>query len=236
MDRLKIPNHVAIVMDGNGRWATSRHLPAGSGHLEGAKRVKDVIKYAQQFGIKYLTLFAFSTENWKRSEREVNFLMTLFDKKLREAIQDINLSARIKIIGRKSKLSSKLVELSNELEKVTEDNKRLNLNIAIDYGSREEIVNATKRIVNKCLNGQMSIEDVDENTFNNFLYTNESPDVDLFIRTSGERRISNFLLWQSSYAEFITIDTLWPDFSESDLDKCIKEFNSRNRRFGKINE
>jgi len=232
MDGLKIPNHVAIVMDGNGRWATSRHLPAGAGHLEGAKRVKDVIKYAQQFGIKYLTLFAFSTENWKRSEKAVNSLMVLLDKKLREAIQEMNRNVKIKIIGRKSKLSDKIINLSKELEEVTKDNKKLNLNIAIDYGSREEIVNATKQIVQKCLKNQMSIDDIDENVFNSFLYTNESPDVDLFIRTSGEHRVSNFLLWQSSYAEFIILNTLWPDFSYSDLDYCIKEFNKRNRTFG----
>ena len=232
MNSLKIPDHIAIVMDGNGRWATSRNLPTGAGHLEGAKRVKDVIKYAQQIGIKYLTLFAFSTENWKRSEKEVSFLMSLFDRKLREAIKDINRSVKIKIIGRKSRLSDKLIYLASKLENATKDNKKLNLNIAIDYGSREEIVNATKQIAEKCLMNKMSIDDITENIFNDFLYTNESPDVDLFIRTSGERRVSNFLLWQSSYAEFIVIDTLWPDFSSSDLDYCIKEFNKRNRTFG----
>ena len=230
---LNIPRHVAIVMDGNRRWAKLRNLPDGAGHLEGARRLNKIADYAQRIGIEYLTLFAFSTENWTRSEKEVNFLMILFENKLRETLNTISQNIKIKIIGRKTKLSDKLLHLSNELENLTKDNKKMTLNIAIDYGSREEILNASRQITRSCLENKMSIDDIDEESFNKFLYTNESPDVDLFIRTSGEKRVSNFLLWQSSYAEFIFLDILWPDFSTSDLDYCIEEFKKRNRTFGK---
>ena len=222
-------------MDGNGRWAQERNLPRSFGHLNGAKNIDRVVNYLQDIGVKYLTLFAFSTENWKRSKDEVEFLMSLFRKRLKKVIQDRNQNVKINIIGRKSKLSRDIVSLAREVESYSKNNNKLILNIAIDYGSREEIVKKKKKIFNDILNNKISIDDLDENMFNNYLYTNGTPDVDLFIRTAGERRMSNFLLWQSSYAEFVSVKTLWPDFSQDDIDYSIEEFNKRTRKFGSVN-
>ena len=234
--KLVVPSHIAIIMDGNGRWAKRCHLPCSSGHTKGAEVVGNIVEYAQTIGVSYLTLFAFSTENWNRSKTEVEFLMTLFRKKLNDAIRDKAKGVKVNIIGRKSRLSKDIIFLSEKLEKLSESNTKLTLNIAIDYGSREEIVNAAKKIVIDYADKKIkNVKNITEDVFDSYLYTSETPDVDMLVRTAGEKRISNFLLWQSSYAELVFSDTLWPDFSSRDLDNCIKEFNTRKRTFGRRN-
>ena len=230
--KLVVPKHVAIVMDGNRRWSKARFVPNSFGYSEGSKVVDRTVDYAQKIGIEHLTLFAFSSENWKRSKLEIDFLMSLLYNKLKELILRKLKNVRIKFIGRKSKISDKLFSLMEEVERYSSLNSGILVNVAIDYGSREEIVNASKKILEDVYSGKIFVDELNENLFNNYLYTCESPDVDLFIRTSGENRFSNFLLWQSSYAEFVSTKVLWPDFSNKDLDSAIAEFNRRNRTFG----
>jgi len=228
-----LPKHVAVIMDGNGRWAKSRGMIRSFGHAEGIKSVERIVSYSNKIGIKFLTLYAFSTENWNRSKSEVDFLMKIFKEKLTKLISDER-NFKYRLIGKKERISKDIIDLSNALEEKTKFNDGINLNIAFNYGSKEEIIDASKKIARDYKSGVLeSLDSLNENNFNDYLYTHDQPDVDLLIRTGSEKRLSNFLLWQSSYAELVFVDTLWPDFSESDFDKCIEEFESRNRRFGR---
>ena len=231
---LKIPAHVAIIMDGNGRWAQARGKSRSFGHARGLEIVDRIVTYANRIGIKHLTLYAFSTENWKRPLSEISFLMSIFEKKLKEYIIKNDNEIKLNLIGNKSELSDEINNLSEILRKKSEKNQRLTLNLAINYGARKEILNSTVGIVEKCLRNDLNLSKIDEKTFSDHLYTRGQPDVDLLIRTGGEFRISNFLLWQISYAELIFLEKLWPDFTEGDLDAAIEEFNKRKRRFGGI--
>lgn len=228
-----LPQHVAIIMDGNGRWAKSRGMIRSFGHVEGVKSIERIVNHSNKIGIKFLTLYAFSTENWNRSESEIDFLMKIFKEKLNQLISDKR-NFRYRLIGRKENISKDIIDFSDTLEEKTKFNDGINLNIAFNYGSKQEIIDATKKIAQDYKSGILEdLNTLNENKFNSYLYTYDQPDVDLLIRTGSEKRMSNFLLWQSSYAELIFLNTFWPDFSESDFDKCIEEFNSRNRRFGR---
>lgn len=228
-----LPQHVAIIMDGNGRWAKSRGMIRSFGHVEGVKSIERIVNHSNKIGIKFLTLYAFSTENWNRSESEIDFLMKIFKEKLNQLIS-YKRNFRYRLIGRKENISKDIIDFSDTLEEKTKFNDGINLNIAFNYGSKQEIIDATKKIAQDYKSGILEdLNTLNENKFNSYLYTYDQPDVDLLIRTGSEKRMSNFLLWQSSYAELIFLNTFWPDFSESDFDKCIEEFNSRNRRFGR---
>jgi undecaprenyl diphosphate synthase len=223
-----IPKHIAIVMDGNGRWAQKRHLPRFMGHREGAKRIKDIIKHAGNIGVKYLSVYAFSTENWKRPQKEVDTLMDIFQKYLKsEANNMLKDNIRFLVTGRKEGVSEKLLKEIKRVEDLTAKNNGLTFNICFNYGGRAEIIDAVNNIINS---GETNIT---EESFRNYLY-NDLPDPELVIRTSGEFRISNFLLWQIAYSEIYITDVLWPDFNEKELDKAIENFNSRDRRFGGV--
>ena len=237
IDPNKIPNHVAIILDGNGRWAKKRFLPRVMGHKEGAKNIAKVAKYASSLGISHLTVFCFSTENWNRPQDEVNFLMNLpmnFYKQYKDKILDSNI--KIKVIGRRDRLNSELVNLINEIENETSKNTELVLTLCLDYGSYDEITTAVKNIAVKVKNNEINVEDINPELIENNLFTKDYPKLDLLIRTSGEIRISNFLLWQLGYAELYFTDVYWPDFNEKELDKAIINYQSRNRRFGGLNE
>ena len=237
MDKeLIIPNHIAIIMDGNRRWAKKRHLPTNLGHKEGAQRLEDIAKYCSKLGVKYLTVYAFSTENWRRSEEEVNYLMDL----LADSITDFDKRfkgqhGRIKLIGDINGLPQRLQDGIRHIEETTKDSKDgTTVNVAINYGGRPEIVNATKQIAEDYKNGKIaSLNDINEELVSNYMYTKGDPDPDLIIRTGGDIRMSNFLTWQGVYSEFLFTDCLWPDFKEQELDKAIEEFNKRKRNFGK---
>ncbi len=228
-----IPKHVAIIMDGNGRWANSKGLPRREGHKEGVNTLKDIAKAAGEIGVGYLTVYAFSTENWKRPKMEVDFLFNLFKNTIRnefKELKDNNLN--INVIGRKKGLPEGLIEEIDRLEKNTDNEDGLVLNIAFNYGGRAEIVDTAKKIITKNNN----IDQLNEKKFASNLYLGNIPEVELLIRTGGEKRLSNFLLWEIAYAELYFTDQYWPDFSKDDLKKAIKEFNQRERRFGSINE
>jgi len=228
-------DHVAIIMDGNGRWATARGLERLKGHVKGVERVREVIRASPTFGIGWLTLFAFSTENWKRSEVEVTGLMKLFKRYIRaEAATLDEENVRVCFIGDRNPLDAKLRSLMSELETLTLENTGLQLNIALNYGGRDEIARAVSRIVKAANMGMIKTEDVSEQMIDSFLDTVDLPDPDLIIRTSGEHRTSNFLPWQSCYAEYHFTETAWPDFSVPELVKILKQFRKRNRRFGAV--
>lgn len=210
-------------MDGNGRWAKKRGLPRKAGHRQGAKTFRTITRYCSDIGIKYLTVYAFSTENWKRPQEEVDALMSLFKSYLNEALEDFkDDSIVVKFIGDKSGFNDELRELMIENEESSKDRDGMVLNIAMNYGSRDEIVRAVRNISEDVRNGKISSDDITENLFSNYLYTAGQPDPDLIIRPSGEYRISNFLLWQSAYTEFVIMNKLWPDFQKSDLDEALK--------------
>ena len=229
------PRHVAIIMDGNGRWATQRGRPRLFGHHAGAKRVREIVEACPEFGVKYLTIFAFSTENWKRTQAEVAGLMSLFRRYITKEAQALNLEGvRVRFIGDRVRLDRKLIALMDELETLTIANTRVNLTIAINYGGRDEVARATKRLAEDVAQGRLSPADVDEETLPKYLDTHVLPDPDLVIRTSGEARISNFLLWQSAYAEYEFIDTLWPDFSAAEFGRLVARYGQRERRFGAV--
>ncbi|MGA1613597.1 MAG: polyprenyl diphosphate synthase [Lutimaribacter sp.] len=229
------PRHVAIIMDGNGRWATQRGRPRLFGHHAGAKRVREIVEACPEFGVKYLTIFAFSTENWKRTQVEVAGLMSLFRRYITKEAQALNLEGvRVRFIGDRVRLDRKLTALMDELEALTMANTRVNLTIAINYGGRDEVARATKRLADDVAQGRLSPSDVDEETLPKYLDTHVLPDPDLVIRTSGEARISNFLLWQSAYAEYEFIDTLWPDFSAAEFGRLVARYGQRERRFGAV--
>ena len=227
------PNHVAIIMDGNGRWAQARKKPRLFGHHAGAKRVREIVESCPDLGVKYLTIFAFSTENWKRTQAEVSGLMLLFRRYItKETKALIKHGVRVRFIGDRVRLDAKLVSLMDELERLTSANDRVHMTVALNYGGRDEVARATKRLAQEVADGKLSPDDVDEETLPRFLDTHVLPDPDLVIRTSGEARISNFLLWQSAYAEYEFIDTLWPDFTPEIFAKILDGYGKRDRRFG----
>lgn len=230
-----LPTHIAIIMDGNGRWAKKRGLPRTAGHTVGASNFRTITKYCSKIGIKYLTVYAFSTENWKRPEAEVSSLMKLFKEYLEEALADfMNENIKVIFLGDKKAFSNELQVLIDRVEKESSVKDGMVLNIAMNYGSRDEIVRASKLLASDVQDGVINIEDINEELFSNKLYTSGQPDPDLIIRPSGEHRISNFLLWQSAYSEYIIMDILWPDFKTKDLDSALDEYTLRNRRFGGI--
>jgi undecaprenyl diphosphate synthase len=225
--------HLAIIMDGNGRWAQARGLPRTAGHHQGAEAVRRTVKAAAQHGIKYLTLYGFSSENWKRPKQEVRDLMGLLRVYLRREIKALDEEGvRFKVIGDRQMLDTDIVSLIAEAERTTAKNDRLVLTIALSYGSRAEIARAMRRIAEDAAEGRLRPDEVDEAVVENYLYTAGMPDPDLLIRTSGEKRISNFLLWQLAYTEFLFVDNHWPDFSETDLVEAMKSFQARDRRYG----
>lgn len=230
---LNIPRHVAVIMDGNGRWAKKRLLPRNYGHAEGAKALEALCENCAKLGIEYLTVYAFSTENWKRSTTEVSAIMNLFRKYLVDSIErSNNANMKVKIIGKRQGLPEDIVEKIDALEKATESNTGLFFNIAINYGGRDEIVRAALGIALDVAGGKLAPSDIDEELFGTYLDTKNIPDPDLLIRTSGEERTSNFLPWQLAYSEFYFTDTLWPDFDMDALVKAVRYFNKRERRFG----
>lgn len=230
-----LPVHIGIIMDGNGRWAKKRGLPRKAGHSAGAKTFRKITRYCSDIGIKYLTVYAFSTENWKRPEDEVRSLMKLFKSYLEEALADFkDDSIVVRFIGDKAPFDDDLRNLMIENEESSKGRDGMVLNIAMNYGSRDEIVRAVKNICNNVQSGAVLPENIDEQLISDYLYTSGQPDPDLIIRPSGEYRISNFLLWQSAYTEFVIMNKLWPDFETSDLDEAIKIYSQRNRRYGGV--
>jgi undecaprenyl diphosphate synthase len=229
------PHHVAIIMDGNGRWATQRGRPRLYGHHAGARRVREIVEACPDLGVKYLTVFAFSTENWKRTQAEVSGLMSLFRRYItREAQTLIDNGICVRFIGDRMKLDETLVRMMDELELMTADNDVVHLTIALNYGGRDEVARATKRLAREVAAGRIDPEKVDAETLARFLDTFVLPDPDLVIRTSGEARISNFLLWQSAYSEYEFVDTLWPDFTAAEFAGVVGRFARRERRYGAV--
>ncbi len=229
------PRHVAIIMDGNGRWAKARGRPRLFGHHAGARRARDIVESCPKLGVKYLTIFAFSTENWKRTQVEVSGLMALFKKYLLTEIRDLcDNGVRVRFIGDRIRLEPALVSLMNELEEITKDNSTVNLTVALNYGGRDEVFRATKRLARDVADGKLSPDAINEETLPNYLDTHFLPDPDLVIRTSGEARISGFLLWQSAYAEYEFIDTFWPDFTPDIFEHVLRNYGIRERRFGAV--
>lgn len=232
---MKIPQHVAIILDGNGRWAKAKGMPRNYGHVQGAKNVERICEEAYNMGIKYLTVYAFSTENWKRPAEEVSALMKLFRQYLEEALRDfLDENIKVRFIGDTTAFPEELQKLIRETEEVSKNRTGMVLNIAMNYGGRDEIARAARLLAEKVQRGEMRPEDIDEDAISGQLYTAGQPDPDLIIRPSGEQRISNFLLWQSAYAEYIIRDILWPDFKPQDLEEALDEFSRRQRRFGGV--
>jgi len=227
------PLHVAIIMDGNGRWAKARSLPRTIGHQRGAEAVRRTVMGAVDLGISHLTLFGFSSENWKRPASEIDDLMALLRFYLRSEIAELDRNGvRIRVIGDRDRLADDIVSLIDEAETRTRGNMRLNLAVALSYGGRSEITRAARRLARAAITGELAVDQIDETAFARELLTLDMPDPDLVIRTSGEKRISNFLLWQSAYAELVFMDRLWPDFTKDDLEDAIREFHRRDRRYG----
>ncbi len=233
-----LPSHVGIIMDGNGRWAKKRGLPRKMGHIEGAKTFRKIGEYAGELGIRHISFYAFSTENWSRPEDEVNAIMKLFGDYLQEAEErlqeNIEKGIRLRFLGDRKGLTPELINAMDYLEKATENMTKVNLNLAINYGGQQEILHSVKNIANDVLSGKIKPDDITLDMLQSGLYTAEQPPVDLVIRPSGEQRLSNFLLWQSAYAEFWYSDVLWPDFTEKDFDEALSAFEKRNRRFGGV--
>ncbi len=235
IDLNRLPKHVAIIMDGNGRWARKRLLPRTAGHREGVERVKEVVEVAGNLGIEFLTLYAFSTENWGRPKEEVDTLMKLLVEYLRKELNTLHENnVKINILGDLSKLPILPREEVYKAVEKTKNNTKMQLNIALNYGGRYEIINGIKSLIVDVQNGNIDLDNIDEDLFENYLYTKNQPDPDLLIRPSGERRISNFLLYQIAYTEFVFTDVYWPEFGEEDFYKAIIEFQSRKRRYGGI--
>ncbi|WAM32362.1 isoprenyl transferase [Caldicellulosiruptor naganoensis] len=236
IDKEKMPKHIAIIMDGNGRWARKRGLPRSAGHRVGAQKLKEIVLFADEIGLKYLTVYAFSTENWKRPKDEVENLMNLlrefFDTEIENLINKTQI--KIRVIGDISKLDKDIQERIASAEERTKDKTGLCVVIALNYGGRSEIINAVKNLALDIKSGKIDIEAIDEELFRNYLYTKDIPDPDLLIRPSGEMRVSNFLLWQISYTEFWFSNVLWPDFKKEHLLKAIEDYQKRERRFGGV--
>ena len=232
-DAGNIPAHIAIIMDGNGRWAKSHGLPRAEGHRRGAEAVRKIVEVASNIGVSYLTLFGFSSENWKRPDHEVEDLMLLLRLYLRSEIAEMQKNnVRFLMIGDRSKLPEAVIELIVHAESTTAENTGLTLVLALSYGGRQEIVAAVKKLCERVRNNDLHLEEIDDAAFVSCLLTNLVPDPDLVIRTSGEQRVSNFLLWQIAYSEFVFMDILWPDFGENELRQAITEYQSRERRYG----
>ena len=230
-----LPEHVGIIMDGNGRWAKKRGLPRSAGHTAGAQVFRKIARYCSNIGIRYLTVYAFSTENWKRPKDEVDALMRLFKDYLEEAIRDFkDDSIILRFIGDRSAFSPELIALMEENEIESKDRDGMVLNIAMNYGGRAELITAMRQMAREAADGTLDPDSIDEQVVSDHLYTKGEPDPDLIIRPSGENRTSNFLLWQSAYAEYVIMDVLWPDFKEKDLDAALIEYAKRNRRFGGV--
>ena len=228
-----LPTHIAIIMDGNRRWAKNKNLPNIFGHREGVQALKRITRYSSDIGIKYLTVYAFSTENWNRKKDEVDFLMFLIQEAIQNEFEEMHQNnVKLNVIGFYEDLPEPLPKVLNNAILKTKNNTGLNLQVAINYGSRAEIAHAVKEITRRTIAGEIKIDDIDSDLINKFLLTKNIPDPDLLIRTGGEQRISNYLLWQSAYAEFYSTDVLWPAFDSNELDKAIEEFNNRQRRFG----
>ncbi len=237
INRNKVPLHIAIIMDGNGRWANKRGKPRVYGHKIGVNSIKEAIEGCSELGVKYLTLYAFSTENWKRPKLEVKTLMSLLVSSLKKELKTLQKNnIKLNAIGNLENLPEKARKELTEVIEKTRNNEVSTLTLALSYGSREEIVNVIKNISKKVVNNELKIEEINENIINNHLYTFSLPAVDFMIRTSGEKRISNFLLWQIAYAELYFTDTLWPDFKKENLFKAILDYQNRERRFGKTSE
>ncbi|MBO5609787.1 MAG: isoprenyl transferase [Eubacterium sp.] len=234
-DEYKIPQHVAIILDGNGRWAKKRHLPRGFGHKAGANTLEQTLEDAWDLGIKYLTVYVFSTENWKRSVEEVKGIMNLLRDYLKKSIERSNKNnMRVRIIGDRTKLDPDIIQSINDLEEATKNNTGLQFNMALNYGGRDEITRAVKGIAADVKEGRLSVDDISEELISSRLDTAELPDPDLLIRTSGEIRLSNYLPWQLAYSEFYFCDILWPDFNKEELKKAIDYYNGRDRRYGGV--
>ncbi len=231
---MTVPTHIGIIMDGNGRWAKKRGMPRQMGHVTGAKVFRKIAKYCEKRGVRYLTVYAFSTENWKRPQEEVDAIMNLLREYLRESLSDFqHENIRTRFIGDRSMLAKDIVALMEEAETVTADKTGMTLNIALNYGGRAEVVQAVKRLVQDVQTGEKTVDELDEQALSDAMYTAGQPDPDLILRPSGEYRTSNFLLWQSAYSEYVFMDDiLWPDFTEQDLDRAIEIYAHRNRRFG----
>lgn len=235
MEELRIPKHVAIILDGNGRWAKKRFMPRNYGHMQGAKAVEQICEDAYNLGIEYLTVYAFSTENWKRPDGEVDALMKLLKTYLQDCIKRSSKNnMRVRVLGDITRLSEELQDRIVELETISAQNTGLNFQVALNYGARDEIIRAVKHMMKDFENNKITIDEIDDKMMGNYLDTKGIPDPDLLIRTSGEQRISNYLLWQLAYAEFYFTDVLWPDFNKKELQKAIEFYNGRERRFGGV--
>ena len=233
LDLTRIPKHVAFIMDGNGRWAKKRGLPRTKGHEEGAKVIEKLAISAKNLGLQAVTLFAFSTENWKRPKEEVDFIFSLLKKFLSEGKESFSKNdIRVHFIGKIDELDKEFSSLMRETMEFTKNNKGIILNLAINYGARSEIVEMVKEVAKECVEGKQKIETIDEKVVEQHLMTKDLPEIDLMVRTSGEVRISNFLLWQIAYSELLFTDVYWPDFNEKELERVLIEFQSRDRRFG----
>lgn len=233
----KLPEHVAIVMDGNGRWAEKRGKSRNEGHRVGIEKIREMVEICSDIGIKFLTIYAFSCQNWKRPRAEVNFLMKRFERYLDKEGQELKRKGiRIRVIGRKEGLSGTLQKKIEKTMRMTRNNDKLHLNLAINYGGQEEIVDAVKKIAEEIRKGTLVSQEIDVDLFRKYLYTEHQPYPDLLIRTSGEQRVSNFLLWQIAYAELWITPTLWPDFEKKEFIKAIRDYASRKRRFGGLEE
>ena len=234
---MNVPNHIAIILDGNGRWAKAKGLPRGYGHVKGCANLEQVCYDIKDLGVKYLTVYAFSTENWKRSREEVDGLMKLFRSYLKKCIKiSRDNKMKIKIIGDISAFAPDIQESIRKLEEFSKDYDELYFQIAMNYGSRDEMIRAIRKIAKDCVDGKVDPAEIKEETFEQYLDTKGIPDPDLMIRTSGELRLSNYLLWQLAYTEFYFTDVPWPDFSKEELEKAIEQYNSRDRRYGGIKE
>jgi len=235
IDMKKIPRHVAIIMDGNGRWAEQRGMPRTMGHRAGVEALREVVKTADRLGIKYLTVYAFSTENWKRPQSEIGILMSLLKEYIKKELAELHANqVQIRVLGSNQNIPQDVYEAYMEACQKTKNNTGLILNVALNYGSRAEMIQAVKNIVGDVLNGKCAPEDITEEFFEKYLFTKECPEPELVVRTSGEMRLSNFLLWQAAYSEIVVVDEFWPDFKEESLLKVIRIFQSRERRFGGI--
>ncbi len=234
---MKIPQHIAIILDGNGRWAKKRGLPRNMGHVEGSKNVERICEEAYHLGVKYLTVYAFSTENWKRPDDEVKALMNLLRNYMKTCLKTAEKNRMcVRVLGDKTALDDDIQKRIAELEEATKNNDGLHFQIALNYGSRDEMIRAMKKLCIDCKEGSVNVEDIDETMFAGYLDTHGIPEPDLMIRTSGEQRLSNYLLWQLAYSEFYFTDVLWPDFSKEELVKAIEYYNGRDRRFGGVKE
>ena len=234
---LNVPEHIGIILDGNGRWAKKKHMPRNFGHIQGSKVLEQICDDADEIGVKYLTVYVFSTENWARSKIEVEGLMTILRNYLKDCVKRANKNnMKVRILGKKDGLDDDIINRIHELEEATKNNTGLVFQVALNYGGRDEMIRAMRKMVADVVSEGISLDSIDEAMFKSYLDTAECPDPDLIIRTSGEKRISNFLLWQCAYAEFDFPEILWPDFNKKALIEAVERYNKRERRFGGVKE